>query len=179
MMSARSAVDRVLGLYPRAWRERYGQEVRDLVDELATSSEFSPLRLVSGLVVSALFERVRSLRPSWRVVGAAAALLAVITGSVVIVTASDSGHPAPAAAAVTKGTIPSPQNGKTPTKKVPDFIVTLGPHGVAGYVPKAYLFPGPGQPMVGDIAPVYDSDLKTLVGYMYPQIGFVALGQSP
>ena len=178
MITDRSIIERVLGLYPPTWRDRYGQEVLDLVDELATASEFSSLRLVSGLVVAALLERARSLRPSWRVVAAGAALLAIIIGSVVIVTAPDSGHPT-AAAAVTKGTIPSPENGKTPTKKIPDFIATLGPHGLAGYVPKAYLFPGPGQPMVGDIAPVYASDLKTLVGYMYPQFGFIALGQSP
>ena len=38
------------------------------------------------------------------------------------------------------------------------------------------------QPMsskVGGVAPVYASDLKTLVGHFYPGVGFVALGTSP
>jgi hypothetical protein len=83
--------------------------------------------------------------------------------------------------AETKGTVPLPTNGKINIKKTPDFIATLGHEGgIAGYIPKAYLFPVPNQPnMSGDIMPVYASDLKTLVGYSYPMIGFVPLGQSP
>ena len=77
--------------------------------------------------------------------------------------------------------MPPPTNGKINIKKTPDFIATLGHEGgIAGYIPKAYLFPVPNQPnMSGDIMPVYASDLKTLVGYSYPMIGFVPLGHSP
>ena len=83
--------------------------------------------------------------------------------------------------AETKGTVPLPTNGKINIQKTPDFIATLGHDGgIVGYIPRAYLFPVPNQPNEsGDIMPVYASDLKTLVGYSYPMIGFVPLGQSP
>ena len=108
-------------------------------------------------------------------------VLALVTTGVIVVSGSRSVHPSEAVAAETKGTIPASTNGKINTKKVPDFISTWGRDGkIVGYIPRAYLFPEPNQPVkVGGIAPVYASNLKTLVGYMYPGVGYVALGESP
>jgi hypothetical protein len=52
----------VLALYPRGFRRRYGPEVQGLVNDLEAAGERSPLRLVSGLLVSAVAERLRTLR---------------------------------------------------------------------------------------------------------------------
>ena len=50
--------------------------------------------------------------------------------------------------------------------------------GIAGYVPKRYLFPQPGMPMESDM-PVYAADLQTLVGHMVVGKGFVPLDVDP
>jgi hypothetical protein len=180
-MRGRSLVDRLLRLYPRDWRDRYGDEVRDLVDELIEKGEFSPTRITVSLVVSALVQRVRSWRSSWRTVVVAATVCALVAVGLIVATGSRSGHSIVRLVAETKGTVPLPTNGKVNIKKTPDFIATLGHNGgIAGYIPRAYLFPVPNQPVKsGYIAPVYASNLKTLVGYSYPLVGFVALGQSP
>jgi hypothetical protein len=95
--------------------------------------------------------------------------------------AAGPGHP-------TKGPIPQAAylaNG-IDAALVPDFVSVWGRDGtsVAGYIPKAYLL-GQTIPTVtssrpeGDIAPVYADDLRTLVGHMYPDRGFVPLGVDP
>jgi protein-S-isoprenylcysteine O-methyltransferase Ste14 len=52
---------RVLALYPRAWRDRYGCEVADLVDELIMAGETTPLRAALGLAAGAAVERCRAV----------------------------------------------------------------------------------------------------------------------
>ena len=51
----------VLRLHSRAWRERYGEEVRDLSDELLAAGELTWLRLALGLTTSGLLERTASM----------------------------------------------------------------------------------------------------------------------
>ncbi len=51
---------RILALYPRDWRERYGDEVSDLADELVRMGETTPARARLGLVGGAAVERWRS-----------------------------------------------------------------------------------------------------------------------
>jgi hypothetical protein len=84
---------------------------------------------------------------------------------------------------LTAGTVPPSQNGSIDLKKIPDFIATVGRTGkLVGYVPRAYLFPShPNSPVSskGGGVPVYARNLKTLVGHVYPDIGFVPLGQAP
>jgi hypothetical protein len=98
-------------------------------------------------------------------------------------------------------------DGKIDLSQVPDFVLALGRsgQGVVGYIPKAQLFPtssaprneaaspltgpfsGPTSPTAADIAAlyaqsiltVYGPDLTTVVGHMYPQVGFVPLGETP
>ena len=52
----------VLALYPRGFRRRYGPEVQGLVNDLEAAGDRSRLRLVSGLLVSAAAERLRTVR---------------------------------------------------------------------------------------------------------------------
>lgn len=69
---------------------------------------------------------------------------------------------------------------------VPDFVPASDQSGnVVGYVPKKYLVDGVPDPTdaigqaISPNIPVYASDLKTLVGYMVPDKGFVPLGTDP
>jgi hypothetical protein len=52
----------VLAVYPRRFRRRYGPEVQGLVNDLEAAGDRSRLRLVSGLLVSAVAERLRTPR---------------------------------------------------------------------------------------------------------------------
>lgn len=107
----------------------------------------------------------------------------------------------------TRGTVPTSAlqpGGGVDLSKVPDFVSALGHDGqVVGYIPKSQLFPPsspqstqaspllPGDtyraPTAADMAAsnakliytVYGPDLTTVVGHMYPGIGFVPLGQAP
>jgi hypothetical protein len=82
----------------------------------------------------------------------------------------------------TKGGIPhSPPRGVA-YDKLPDYLsVYLGPNDI-GYTPNAYLSAPNGadnDPLLGRIAPIFASNLTTLLGHEYPGIGFVRLGSSP
>jgi hypothetical protein len=83
-----------------------------------------------------------------------------------------------------KGTMPPPgPNGEVDASRAPDFIAVAGRDaGVAGYVPKQYLFPEPTM-TVGLLDepdwPVYADDLRTLIGHMVAGKGFVPLGVDP
>jgi protein-S-isoprenylcysteine O-methyltransferase Ste14 len=54
-------VRRILALYPRAWRDRYGDEVSDLAEELVAMGETTAARACLGLVAGAAVERWRLL----------------------------------------------------------------------------------------------------------------------
>lgn len=83
-----------------------------------------------------------------------------------------------------KGTMPPPgPNGEVDPARAPDFIAVAGREvGIAGYVPKAFLFPEPttvvGRQDEPDV-PVYGEDLRTLVGHMVADKGFIPLGVDP
>jgi protein-S-isoprenylcysteine O-methyltransferase Ste14 len=59
---------RLLVLYPRGWRDRYGAEVADLADELVAAGETTRLRSMLGLFGGAAAER-------WRVATSRAVLV--------------------------------------------------------------------------------------------------------
>ena len=61
---SRWPVRRLVGLYPRAWRERYGSEVGDLTDELISQGQTTRLRAGLDLAGGAATEHVRALARS-------------------------------------------------------------------------------------------------------------------
>jgi len=87
----------------------------------------------------------------------------------------------------TKGPIPVAVNGVLPWNLVPDYISVAGPNGkVVGYAPRSDLLIPPslvGTPVPKGFGstpvPVYASNLTTLVGHMYPGVGYVPLETSP
>jgi hypothetical protein len=145
-------------------------------------------RIVLGLLGSAVVERVRSLLRIGRLAGLSVLVGTLVTiGTVAFaVNLFGSDGSSPRAPSLTAGTVPlRAQGGAVNPKKVPDFVATLERSGkLVGYVPRAYLFPvthvnAPASSKLGGVAPVYARDLKTLVGHMYPGVGFVPLGRSP
>jgi hypothetical protein len=81
----------VLALYPRAWRQRYGQELKDLLDDLDRNRERSRTRMMLSLVAGAAEERMGVFRaPTLRI--AAVALVVAALAGVAIITVSASGH---------------------------------------------------------------------------------------
>ncbi len=83
-----------------------------------------------------------------------------------------------------KGPLPASSNGQVPWSKVPDFIAVTSGGRVVGYAPRSDLI-APPQPQktppgFGAVPiPVYAANLHTLVGHMYPGVGFLRLGASP
>ncbi len=57
---SRWPVRRLVGLYPRAWRERYGREVGDLTDELISEGRTTRLRAGLELAEGAALKHVRA-----------------------------------------------------------------------------------------------------------------------
>lgn len=78
---------RLLTLYPRNWRERYGSEVAGLADELIAAGETTPLRAALDLLAGAAAERWRVIT-SRAVLVPAAAAAAVAGGIALAVTSS-------------------------------------------------------------------------------------------
>jgi hypothetical protein len=88
-----------------------------------------------------------------------------------------------AAAIITKGPVPISSTGSLEINKAPTFVSVTSGGKVVGYIPRTDIEPvKPGEPIpngLGGIKPVYGSNLRTVVGHMYPGIGFVALGAIP
>lgn len=86
----------------------------------------------------------------------------------------------PAVDTRTKGTMPPPRpNGDVDERDAPDFIAAWNRDGtaIAGWIPKDYLL---SPELAGrDVQPVYGDDLKTLVGHMVADRGFVPIGTDP
>jgi hypothetical protein len=165
-----------LRLHPRPWRDRYGDAIRDLSDELVEAGEASLLRLVIGLVVSAAREwfRVACQRPR-RVVLSAAVVVAIMSGGTILHHLVSTSTPI----AQSGPTVGGPITFKNGRAGGPDFVTVIGNGRTAGYMPISYLFQtNRSGSQVGGVAPVYTRDLHTLVGHEYPGVGFVPLGQS-
>jgi hypothetical protein len=67
-------------------------------------------------------------------------------------------------------------------KAIPDFVAVYVNAHTTGYTPKAYVAAPDGDvnaTLLGRVAPVYASNLTTLLGHEYPGIGFVPIGHSP
>ena len=88
-MSSRT-VGILIGLYPRAWRRRYGAELHDLVVEMSRRGERPGWRLGSDLILAAAGERLRGSRRQ----AAGAVLLLGVVATVAVVVALGA-HPGP------------------------------------------------------------------------------------
>jgi hypothetical protein len=92
------------------------------------------------------------------------------------------GGSAVAAAYLTRGPVPVSANGSLNFKLAPDFVSVVGSHGkIVGYAPRDDVVPPTGDTSIratssSVIIPVYGADLTTLVGHIYPGVGFVPLG---
>ena len=87
-------VRRLVALYPRAWRERYGDEVGDLTDELISEGQTTRLRAGLGLVEGAAIEHGRALaRSPAAALGGVAALTAGAGIGLAVARARDGGTP--------------------------------------------------------------------------------------
>jgi hypothetical protein len=177
-----------LALHPRAWRQRYGQELLDLSEELLTAHETTRSRLVLGLLASALAERTRAiLRMSRLAVLTSFVAVLVVVGAVALITGVFApGTPAHTGSAMTVGGVQPSKNGQIDLRAVPDFVKVSSGGELVGYEPRAFVFPSasspvnsPVSPKLGAVGPVYARNLKTLIGHEYPGIGFVPVGTSP
>ena len=84
-------------------------------------------------------------------------------------------EPTPNASALTRGPLPDSargEDGSIVLSEVPDFIPATSGDDTAGWVASSDLF-GPDRP---EIITVFADDLVTVVGHMYPEVGFVPLG---
>jgi hypothetical protein len=108
----------------------------------------------------------------------------LVLGLTVVVAATSASGPT-----LTKGRVPAgamQAGAPLDLSQFPDFVAASDQQGnIVGYVPKADLAPpGAAGALVSGVAqpgpiPVYGEDLTTLVGHMYPDKGFVALGTNP
>jgi hypothetical protein len=67
----------LLGLYPREWRNRYGGEVRELIQVLSAEHRRSVLGMIPSLIAGATAERLYAIRRLDRA-GVTAATLATV-----------------------------------------------------------------------------------------------------
>ena len=89
---SRWPVRRLVALYPRAWRERYGGEVGDLTDELISEGRTTRLRAGLELVEGAAIEHSRALaRSPAAALGGAASITAGAGIGLALTRARDSG----------------------------------------------------------------------------------------
>jgi hypothetical protein len=86
----RALLRAALVLYPRRWRERYGQELKDLVDDLQRTGERSRIRLALSVVAGAAQERAVVLRARSARATATVAIVGAVLAAVAVVTVSAS-----------------------------------------------------------------------------------------
>ena len=170
---------RLLGWYPRSWRETHEEEFVALLEDSIRDRPFWPGRSLN-IVMSALRVRSEQSRTSYRrlLVSGSAPFVVLIA----VVGFATNGFGLLSVSGPTKGGMPYSQKTIVPYNKIPDYLsLYIGPNEV-GYSPKAYIAApdrSDNDPLLGRIAPVFASNLTTLLGHEYPGIGFVRLGTSP
>jgi hypothetical protein len=95
----------LLGLYPREWRNRYGGEVRELIQVLSAEQRRSLVGMMPSLIAGATAERLYALRRFDRAVVAAATVATVLAlgGSVGIAQRIDTTRDQASASALHQG----------------------------------------------------------------------------
>ena len=170
---------RLLRWYPRSWRETYEEEFAALLEDSILDRPFWPGRSLN-IVMNAMRVRSIELRASRRRM-----LLVTSTPLVILIVGislATNGFGLFSVSGPSKGPMPYSPGKIVAYSKIPDYLsVYIGPNEI-GYTPKAYLAAtsvSANDPLLGRIAPVYASNLTTLLGHEYPGIGFVRLGSSP
>lgn len=179
MSTRERSARRLIRWYPRAWRASHEEEFLALLEDSLADRPFWPGRTLN-IAFSGLCLRASELHRSPRRVLFTSS--APLVGLLLVVGVATNGFGLLSARVPTKGPMPyDPPKGPA-YKRIPDYLsVYIGPHRV-GYTPKAYLAAPNGAgnaPLLGSVAPVYASNLTTLLGHEYPGIGFVPLGESP
>lgn len=110
------------------------------------------------------------------------AATAAVVLAVGALTACGSKAPEPtssqAAMHFTRGPVPDSarlRDGSIDLSQVPDFIPAAGDDRNVGWIWSADVFPRPGEAPV-EVVTVYADDLITVVGRMFPEVGFVPIG---
>lgn len=142
---------------------------------------FDPAAIARG----AAKERQRSVLHMALAAGTiAAAVVVTLLGIQALGQAPSTGggpEPTATADARTKGPIPDSAwqvDGTIDMSQVPDFIPATDGDGIAGWISSADALPPDGTKSPDEI-PVFADDLRTLVGHMFPGVGFVPLGADP
>jgi PASTA domain len=170
---------RLLRWYPRSWRETHEAEFLALLEDSISDRPFWPGRFFS---VAANGVRLRSVELGGsprRVLFSSSAATVVIVLVMALVT---NGFGLFSSPGPSKGRMPYDPPGGPTYKSIPDYVAVYVNAHTTGYTPKAYVAAPSGArnaPLLGRAAPVYASNLTTLLGHEYPGIGFVPLGQSP
>lgn len=115
----------------------------------------------------------------------AALVVAIVAAQLIDSRSSATGAPgmgtSSASPGLTKGPIPWDawqEDGTLDREMLPDFVPAADGDVVAGWARSDDVFPAAGARQ-SDIVAVYAEDLQTLVGHMYPDIGYVPLGADP
>ncbi|TAN24755.1 MAG: PASTA domain-containing protein [Actinomycetota bacterium] len=179
MKSAERRSRRLLRWYPRSWRETHEDEFAALLEDSMLDRPFWPGRSLN-IAMNAMRVRSIELRGSPRRMFLATSVPIVVF--VVAIDLATNGFGLFYVSGPSKGPMPYSSSKGVAYNKIPDYVsVYIGPNEI-GYTPKAYIAASNGSsndPLLGRIAPVYASNLTTLLGHEYPGIGFVRLGSSP
>ena len=180
-MNAEQRARRLLRWYPRSWRAKHEEEFLALLEDSIADRPFWPGRSFN-VVHNALRLRSSELRASRRrILFSSSAPLIVL---VAVIGLATNGFGVLSASGPSKGGMPHDYGPGVAYSQIPDYLsVYIGPKpNQFGYAPKAYLVSPLGSsndPLDGRIAPIFASDLTTLIGHLYPGVGFVRLGTSP
>lgn len=179
MSSDERIARQLLRWYPRSWRATHGDEFLALLEDSMQDRRFGPVGYLN-VAANGLRLRSKELRHSRQSLTYSSSL--AVVALILIIGIASNGFGMFSASGPTKGGMPYDPPKGPPYDKVPDYLsVDIGP-GKIGYTPKAYLTAPNGTtnaPLLGRVAPVYASNLTTLLGHEYPDIGFVPLGSSP
>ena len=178
-MNADQRARRLVRWYPRTWRATHEEEFVALLEDSIVDRPFWPGRTLN-IVLNALRLRSNELRATRRRMLLSSSAPLIVLVAVIGITTNGFGllsDPGPS-----KGGMPYGWGPGDPYAKIPDYLsVYIGPNEV-GYAPRAYLVSPNGStndPLDGRVAPIFASNLTTLLGHEYPGVGFVRLGTSP
>jgi hypothetical protein len=179
MNSSERSARRLLRWYPRSWRETHEVEFLALLEDSMADRPFWPARFLSVVGNGARLRSVECLRSPRRILLSGSTMIVMVGIAAALAT---SGFGLFSSSGPSKGAMPyDPPKGPT-YKSIPDYVAVYVNAITTGYTPKAYIAAPNGArnaPLLGRAAPVYASNLTTLLGHEYPGIGFVPAGQSP